>query len=124
MPAGVKADPKSGLRVQVEASNALAHAVVDQEIAVEGPAYATQLTASKSSCRVGEVVFFRSLTLERFSLRPLGQAFRVQFALVDAQDQEMGVTQSRRVIAERFHLTENQVRQIEREGLDGQWPPL
>jgi hypothetical protein len=45
-------------------------------------------------------------------------------ALVDAQDQEMAVAQSRQVIAERFGLTENQVRQIEREGLDHRWPPL
>jgi DNA-directed RNA polymerase sigma subunit (sigma70/sigma32) len=45
-------------------------------------------------------------------------------ALVDAQDHEMGVAQSRHVIAERFGVSEQQVRQIEREGLDQQWPPL
>lgn len=45
-------------------------------------------------------------------------------ALVDAQDHDMGVAQSRRLIAERFGVSENQVRQIEREGLDQQWPPL
>jgi hypothetical protein len=45
-------------------------------------------------------------------------------ALVDAQDQEMGVLQSRKFIAERYGVSENQVRQIEREGLDAQWPPL
>jgi hypothetical protein len=45
-------------------------------------------------------------------------------ALVDAQDQALGVEQSRRLIAERFSVTESQVRRIEREGLDQQWPPL
>jgi hypothetical protein len=45
-------------------------------------------------------------------------------ALVDAQDQAMSVAQSRRVIAERFGLSEGQLREIEREGLDRQWPPL
>jgi DNA-directed RNA polymerase sigma subunit (sigma70/sigma32) len=45
-------------------------------------------------------------------------------ALVDAQDHEMTVGQSRQFIAERFSVTENQVRQIEREGLDNLWPPL
>ena len=45
-------------------------------------------------------------------------------ALVDAQDHEMTVAQSRKLIAERFGLHENQVRDIEREGLDNQWPPL
>jgi hypothetical protein len=45
-------------------------------------------------------------------------------ALVDAQDHEMTVAQSRQFIAERFGVTEDQVRQIEREGLDRLWPPL
>ena len=45
-------------------------------------------------------------------------------ALVEAQDQEVGVARSRRVIMERFGLTESQVRQIEEEGLDHEWPPL
>jgi hypothetical protein len=36
----------------------------------------------------------------------------------------MPVTQSRRAIAERFGVSEAQVRTIEREGLDGDWPPL
>jgi hypothetical protein len=45
-------------------------------------------------------------------------------ALVDAQDQNLTVAQSRALIAQRFGLSESQVRDIEREGLDGQWPPL
>jgi hypothetical protein len=45
-------------------------------------------------------------------------------ALVEAQDREMGVAQSRRLIAERFGVSEQQIRDIEREGLDRQWPPL
>lgn len=45
-------------------------------------------------------------------------------ALVEAQDGELSVAQSRELVAQRFNLTEEQVRQIEREGLAGQWPPL
>ena len=45
-------------------------------------------------------------------------------ALVEAQDQRMSVAESREVIAERFDISESQVRQIEQEGLDQQWPPL
>jgi hypothetical protein len=45
-------------------------------------------------------------------------------ALVDAQDHEMNVPQSRKLIAERFGVTEAAIRQIEREGVDQQWPPL
>ena len=42
-------------------------------------------------------------------------------ALVDAQDHEMTVPQSRKAVAERFGVTESQVRQIEREGIDHNW---
>ena len=42
-------------------------------------------------------------------------------ALVDAQDHAMTVPQSRRAVAERFALSDDQVRQIEREGLDRGW---
>jgi hypothetical protein len=45
-------------------------------------------------------------------------------ALVDAQDHEMSVAQSRNLMAQRFGVNENQVRLIEREGMDLQWPPL
>jgi hypothetical protein len=46
-------------------------------------------------------------------------------ALVDIQDTgKMSVAQSRRMIAEKFGVSENQIREIEVEGLDHQWPPL
>jgi hypothetical protein len=48
----------------------------------------------------------------------------VFLALVDAQDHEMDVAQSRRLVAQRFGIAEGQVRQIEREGMERQWPPL
>jgi hypothetical protein len=48
----------------------------------------------------------------------------VFLALVNAQDQALDVSESRRVVVQRFGLSENQIRQIEREGLDQQWPPL
>ena len=45
-------------------------------------------------------------------------------ALVEAQDQQMTVAQSRKTIAKRFNVTESQIRDIEREGIDNDWPPL
>ena len=45
-------------------------------------------------------------------------------ALVDAQDHEIDVAHSRRLMVERFGVSESQVRQIEREGMENQWPPL
>lgn len=45
-------------------------------------------------------------------------------ALVDAQDHEMDVAQSRKFVVQHFGISDGQVRQIEREGMDRQWPPL
>ena len=44
-------------------------------------------------------------------------------ALVLAQDR-VSVAQSRNEMARQFGVTEGQIRQIEREGLDHGWPPL
>ncbi len=45
-------------------------------------------------------------------------------ALVEAQDKKMSVARSRAVIAEQFGVDDQQILQIEREGIDNQWPPL
>ena len=45
-------------------------------------------------------------------------------ALVETQDQEVGVAKSRQIVADRFGVSETQVKQIEEEGLDHEWPPL
>jgi hypothetical protein len=44
--------------------------------------------------------------------------------LVLGQDMGMTVEASRRMVAEKFGLDEDQVRQIEREGRAARWPPL
>ena len=55
---------------------------------------------------------------------PFERRREVFVALVQAQDSRLSVPESRRVTAERFSLSEDQVRRIEQEGLDGEWPPL
>ena len=54
----------------------------------------------------------------------LEQRQEVFLTLVEAQDGKMTVPQSRKATAERFGVSEQQVQRIEREGLDGDWPPL
>jgi hypothetical protein len=44
--------------------------------------------------------------------------------LVVAQDHDMSVVQSRKFITKRFRICEEQVRQIEKEGMAQHWPPL
>ena len=48
----------------------------------------------------------------------------VFLALVAAQDAGMGVAQSREEVAERFGISDREVRRVEQEGLDAGWPPL
>ena len=45
-------------------------------------------------------------------------------ALVAAQDKAMSVLQSRHMVAKHFRVSDRQVRRIEQEGLDNDWPPL
>lgn len=45
-------------------------------------------------------------------------------ALVEAQDSGQSVAASRTTVAKLFTVTEEQVKQIEREGSEHQWPPL
>lgn len=49
---------------------------------------------------------------------------KIFLALVDAQDKKMTVAQSRKLMVERFKVTDSEVRQIEVEGVECQWPPL
>ena len=60
------------------------------------------------------------------SAKPLSEEHRkeVFLALVDAQDHDMSVEKSRQHVAARYGVSEQQVRHIEREGLDHGWPPL
>jgi hypothetical protein len=54
----------------------------------------------------------------------MAERMKIFQALVEAQDRGMAVVQSRKTIAEQFRIGEEQVRRIEQEGLEGNWPPL
>jgi hypothetical protein len=57
---------------------------------------------------------------------PLPRAERqaIFLALVQAQDAGASVAQSLKEVSQRFGITEQQLKRIEQEGIDGQWPPL
>jgi hypothetical protein len=55
---------------------------------------------------------------------PEARRMEIFQALVETQDQEVGVAKSRQIVADRFGVSESQVKQIEQEGLDREWPPL
>jgi hypothetical protein len=62
-----------------------------------------------------------SETLADFSEQRRKEVFQ---ALVELQDDGMAVAESRATISERFGLTDAQIRRIEEEGMDNEWPPL
>ncbi len=45
-------------------------------------------------------------------------------SLVEAQDELANVRKSYEVVTERFDISEAELRRIEEEGLDKEWPPL
>ena len=57
--------------------------------------------------------------------KPLPEPRRkdIFLALVEAQDRKMSPAASRKLVAWRFGVSEGQVREIEEEGLDHDWPP-
>ena len=63
---------------------------------------------------------------DKNSREPLSEERRKELflALVDAQDHDMSVAQSRTLMAQRFSVDESEVRLIKREGVEMQWPPL
>lgn len=59
---------------------------------------------------------------KRLTLQQRREIFR---ALVDTQDQQiMSIPESRQTIIKQFKITDVQLRQIEEEGSDKDWPPL
>jgi hypothetical protein len=53
------------------------------------------------------------------------QRREIFLALVQTQDQGvMTVSQSREHVSRQFEITDSQLRQIEEEGLEKEWPPL
>jgi hypothetical protein len=55
---------------------------------------------------------------------PEARRMEIFLALVETQDQDVGVARSRQLVATRFGVSEDQVKRIEQEGLDREWPPL
>ncbi len=58
---------------------------------------------------------------KRLTLQQKQEIFHV---LVTTQDVVANVPKSRQMVTERFDITEKQLREIEDEGIDKEWPPL
>jgi hypothetical protein len=81
LPAGLPVEPGAAPWLEISARAGGAEEKLKQKLHVEPPEYLLQLALSKSVCEPGEVVYFRTLTLERFRLRPPGRAIPLRFTL-------------------------------------------
>src|SRR5262249_49128148 len=90
-----------------------------------GPSWCPTASLARSSSPGHKVV-----TVPRRSGMPakrltLQQRRDIFHALVSTQDLGlMSVAQSREHVSKQFEITDSQLRQIEEEGLDKEWPPL
>jgi hypothetical protein len=76
----VRADSQPTLFVSARRGDGSA-VELHQEMQLAAPVYLTHLEIDKPMYQLGETVHFRSLTLERFSLKPAEQELNLQFVL-------------------------------------------
>ena len=62
---------------------------IHQKLVLAAPVYLTHLATDKPMYRPGETVHYRSLTLERFSLKPVQEVLRLQFTITGPQGDEI-----------------------------------
>ncbi|MFN4259353.1 MAG: alpha-2-macroglobulin family protein [Gemmataceae bacterium] len=60
-----------------------------EKLTLAKPMYVTHLTTDKPMYQPGETVYFRSLTLDRFSLKPAPEDFHLIFTVADPLGQEI-----------------------------------
>ena len=83
LPADLPVKPDSKLTLVVSARrDAGIGATVSEEVNLVAPVYVTHLETDKPMYQPGEVVHYRSLTLDRFSLKPADEDLRLSYELV------------------------------------------
>src|SRR5262249_49984877 len=80
-PINLPVKPNSQLSFLVVAHRDGVAEEVREQLTLAGPVYVTHLATDKPMYQPGEVVHFRSLTLERSSLRPPEEDFRLEYRL-------------------------------------------
>ncbi|MCI0456101.1 MAG: zf-HC2 domain-containing protein [Gemmataceae bacterium] len=83
LPAGLDVRADSLARLEVKARRGDAAQKIEELLTVAGPSRTAHLAANKGTYRPGEVLFFRALVLDRFSLRTPESELAVVFTLND-----------------------------------------
>jgi hypothetical protein len=90
LPSDLPAKPGRQLALEVTArADTGAQARVTEQLPLIGTLYLTHLTTDLPMYRPGEVVRFRSLTLERFSLKPAKEEFALVYTISDPTGAEL-----------------------------------
>jgi hypothetical protein len=89
LPRDLPVKPNTQLALEVTArADSGAEAKVTERLPLLGKLYLTHLAIDRPMYRPGEVVRFRSLTLERFSLRPAQEDFALVYRITDPSGAE------------------------------------
>ena len=86
----LKPNMELALEVSARASNGM-KAEIKEKLKLVAPIYLTHLTTDKPMYRPGETVHFRSLTLERFSLRPTDEELELAYAITKPNGEQVPV---------------------------------
>jgi hypothetical protein len=92
LPADLPLKPNNELFLEVTAqSDAGPKSELREQLKLAVPVYLTHLATDKPLYQPGETVYFRSLTLERFSLKPPTDDFNLQFVVQDSKQAEIPI---------------------------------
>jgi hypothetical protein len=90
LPPDLPLKPTSKLSLEVAAhADQGPRSELREELPLAAPVYLTHLATDKPMYQPGETVHFRSLTLERFSLKPASGEFRTAFTIASPNGQEV-----------------------------------
>jgi hypothetical protein len=98
LPPNLPVKPSARLSLEVVARrDGGAEEELHEELPLASPLYVTHLVTDRPLYRAGETVFYRSLTLERFSLKPPDEDFELVFVLrkPDKTEETLGTQMSR-----------------------------
>jgi hypothetical protein len=88
LPPDLPLTPRRELFLEVTAESAAGKAQLQEKVQLAVPQFMTHLTTDKPMYQPGETVYFRSLTLDRFTLRPPTDDFALQFVVRDSKQAE------------------------------------
>lgn len=87
LPAALKPDEELTLEVTAERQNGEQPISITEKLPLERPGFVTHVFTDKPLYQPGEVVAFRSLTLDRFSLRPVEEDLQLSYTITDPSEQ-------------------------------------